>query len=101
MDSTIVEIGAKVDGLEAEVKRLEKMVDDFYSVVYLASGPRAKFTSDHEVRRFIQQHLWQKTTDELATESLAKFGKDRAPSRSAIHRYRNRVKAGMKQMLSG
>jgi len=43
--------------------------------------------ADEEVRAFINQRLHELTFSQLAEAALERFGKDRAPSRSVIHRH--------------
>lgn len=56
-------------------------------------GGRPKIESDAEVRAFIDDLLPHLTFKQLAQASLERFGKPRAPSKSAIGRYWRRRKA--------
>lgn len=56
-------------------------------------GPHSIFDIDQDVRRFVENQLATHATfSVIAEECLARFGKDRAPSRSAIHRYYQRLR---------
>ena len=62
-------------------------------------GRSRRVDLDGELRAFLDDALGRLTLDRLVAACVARFGKERAPSRSAIHRYsqmsrRSRVASG-------
>jgi hypothetical protein len=53
----------------------------------IKSGRKLRIGLDAEVRAFVDDRLGRLTLSEISTECVAAFGKERAPSRSGIHRY--------------
>jgi len=51
------------------------------------SGRRFSFENDDEVCEFLHEIYGRHTLSEIARQARSRFGRDRAPSRSAIHRY--------------
>ena len=50
-------------------------------------GNPPKILSDQELREFLDEALTRMTFKEAAAACVERFGKDRAPSLSVIHRY--------------
>ena len=50
-------------------------------------GVPHKVLCDPEVREFVHAHVDTMTFPQLATECRERFGDERAPSKSALHRY--------------
>lgn len=50
-------------------------------------GTPSKIRRDSEVRAFVEARLQQTSFQALAEECRERFGRERAPSKSAIHRY--------------
>lgn len=57
-------------------------------------GTPSPIESDAEVQAFLDDRLGRLTFEEIAAACRRHFGADRAPSRSAIHRYWKRVRSG-------
>ena len=51
------------------------------------SGRPSKIADDAEVRRFVDTALERMTFEAIAAACRARFGVERAPSKSAVHRY--------------
>ena len=58
----------------------------------LCHGTKFKFRHDREVVEFLNQFSLSGDMDSIAAEALKRFGKDRAPSRSSVHRYAQRYR---------
>lgn len=57
--------------------------------------PGSRIWRDTELARAIEQHVAERLTiDQIAERLKARFGRDRAPSRSAIGRYVRGLKLG-------
>ncbi|SMH32079.1 hypothetical protein [Azospirillum agricola] len=56
------------------------------------SGVRPRLDDDVELRRFVDDRLTRLTLDDVRAAAIAVFGVDRVPSRSALHRYWQRVR---------
>jgi hypothetical protein len=50
-------------------------------------GKAARVDSDDELREFLDDHLGRMTLEKVTMACKDKFGSERSPSRSAIHRY--------------
>jgi hypothetical protein len=50
-------------------------------------GVASKVIADQDIRDFIEDRLGRFTLDVITADCKARFGADRAPSRSVIHRY--------------
>ncbi len=50
-------------------------------------GRAARVDADEEVKEFLEDLFGRRTLDELVAACRARFGAERSPSRSAIHRY--------------
>lgn len=55
-------------------------------------GTVCRLDQDHELRRFIEDRLFRLTLDELRTACVEEFGPDRAPARSSLHRYSQKLR---------
>ncbi|GAB4365304.1 MAG: hypothetical protein Kow00114_22520 [Kiloniellaceae bacterium] len=89
----------KIDALAARLDRIEHAmglnVTAFPAPPAILDVPGKKsqrapaFWDDAEVRAWVDEHLWKMSLDRLASAAIARFGRGRAPSRSALHRYRD------------
>jgi len=90
----------EINDLKRRLGRLESALGKLFSVADIIPGRRARFSYDAEVRKFIEESMWELSLDDMAAEALAKFGEHRAPSRAAIGRHRTRFRDGLKRLLS-
>ncbi|MBK5920749.1 hypothetical protein CCR80_06835 [Rhodothalassium salexigens] len=58
----------------------------------ICRNPRSRFRRDWEVIAFLNEHATTATVQWLTDELQRQFGKERAPSRSAVGRYVRRVR---------
>jgi hypothetical protein len=56
-------------------------------------GKPLKVAADPELRAFCDEALLTMTFQQVCDAALARFGRDRAPSYGALHRYWTRMKA--------
>lgn len=101
-------LAAKIDALSARLDRIEALLADggpaappaILNVPGRKSQRLPAFYKDEEVRQFIDSRLWSASLDNLVAEAVARFGKKRAPSRSALHRYRDGVRKATRTQRS-
>lgn len=90
---------AQIEDLNKRLARLENALGNLFSVADIVPGKRAVFAYDAEVRKFVEERMWNMTLDKCAAEAKNRFGAKRAPSRTAIHRHRQRLQKGMQRIL--
>ncbi len=61
------------------------------------TGRPAKLSIDAEVRAYVDELLAANTFQQVADACLARFGAERAPGKSAVHRYFRAVQAAAAQ----
>lgn len=54
----------------------------------LKFGKRFKLAYDPEVKAFVDSVMWTLTIDDLRAAVVGRFGEERSPGRSSLHRYR-------------
>lgn len=83
------------DGIAEILRRLddiERKIADIVPPAALDSGRMPGWFDDAEVRAFLDEHLFDGTLDTILARCVAAFGEDRSPSRSALGRYRKRLR---------
>jgi hypothetical protein len=64
-----------------------RIVNYWQSVKFAHKGSPSRIDRDFEVRSFVGERIHRLTLSELAEACRARFGRERAPSRSSLGRY--------------
>lgn len=59
--------------------------------------PKSRFERDTELSEFLRSNLHRMRLDEARAECILRFGVARTPSRSAMHRFAERLEAEMER----